>query len=69
MKKLLTIIALLASQMLFATDTDKLTKTAKAVKDTTIKAQTFKIYEGAKGGRFIIVTAKDGHQYKKYIKK
>ena len=49
--------------------TDPLTKNATYQKDTTIKSAAYKIYVGAKGGRFIIVTSKAGNQYKKYLKK
>jgi len=38
------------------------------LKDTTIKAQTFQMFRGAKGGKFIVITSKTGNQYKKYFK-
>ena len=38
------------------------------LKDTTIKAQTFQMFRGAKGGKFIVITSKSGNQYKKYFK-
>lgn len=41
----------------------------KAIKDTTIKNVTYKIYEGSKGGRYINVVSRSGNAYKKYFKK
>lgn len=41
----------------------------KPVKDTVINKVTYKLYIGAKGGKYIIVTSKTGTQYKKYFKK
>lgn len=67
MKKLLFIISLFFSINSFA-QTD-LTKNAKVIKDTTINKTVYKLYEGSKGGKFIIVTSRNGNQYKKYFKK
>ena len=40
----------------------------KAIKDTTINKTSFKMYEGARGGRYIIVISKAGKEYKRYFK-
>jgi hypothetical protein len=40
----------------------------KVIKDTTINKTSFKMYEGARGGRYIIVTSKAGKDYKRYFK-
>ena len=44
-------------------------KTADPViKDTTIRGTTYKLYQGKKGGKYIIVVAKTtGKEYKKYF--
>lgn len=70
MKKtiLFTAIMIIASLFIvltsFATD--------KPVKDTTVKingvSQSYKMYVGIKGGKYIIVTSKTGSTYKKYFK-
>lgn len=60
---------LAASESAMCTPTEDLTKNSKPIKDTTIKTVVYKIYEGSKGGRFIIVTSRSGNQYKKYLKK
>jgi len=39
------------------------------IKDTTIKNVKYSIYQGSKGGKYIIVTSKTGTQYKKYLPK
>jgi hypothetical protein len=65
MKKLITTALILANMLLFAQET-KPTQTAK---DTVISGKQVKLYTGAKGGKYTIVTAKDGHQYKKYLTK
>jgi hypothetical protein len=43
----------------------------KSVKDTTIKGVTYKLYVGAKGGRYINVTSKKDttHTYRRYFKR
>ena len=46
-----------------------LTLTSKIAGDTIIKGEKEKIYIGKGGGKYVIVTAKDGHYYKKYITK
>lgn len=40
-----------------------------SVKDTTINNKSFKLYTGAKGGKYIIVVSKTGNSYKRYFKK
>lgn len=61
MKKLFFAICLLISFTVFAGD--------KVVKDTTIKGTICQIYEGSRGGKYIIVISKNGNSYKKYFKK
>jgi hypothetical protein len=68
MKRLILIIAL-ALTGVFSYSQDSLTKNATFVKDTTIAAKVYKIYQGSRGGRFVIVTSKTGTQYKKYLPK
>lgn len=61
MKKLFFFIALLLSLTTFANND-------KPVKDTVINNTTYKLYVGAKGGRYILVTSKKtGKEYKKYF--
>ncbi len=71
MKKILSTAAILFALIMTTGRTagqqEPLTKNATYQKDTTIKAQVYKIYVGAKGGRFIIVTSHSGNQYKKYL--
>ena len=46
------------------------TPTAKPIKDTVIKGKSYPLYQGAKGGKYIIVMAKDSsHTYKRYFTK
>lgn len=63
MKKLISIAA-----FLFITITSFAGGNDKVVKDTTINKTVYHLYEGSKGGRYIIVTSKKGNQYKKYFK-
>ena len=43
--------------------------TDKVLKDTVIRKETYKLYVGKKGGRYIIRTAKSsGKTYKQYFK-
>jgi len=62
MKKLLIVIAMLISTTLFSQTGDKV------IKDTTIKSVVYKLYEGKRGGHYIIKTSKTGTTYKQYIK-
>lgn len=39
------------------------------IKDTTIKNVTYHVYQGSRGGTYIIVTSASGTAYKKYFKK
>lgn len=42
----------------------------KAVKDTTVSGNTYKLYVGSRGGRYIIMKSKTtGKEYKRYFKK
>ena len=42
----------------------------KVLKDTVISANTYKLYVGAKGGKYVLRTSgKTGKVYKQYIKK
>lgn len=38
------------------------------IKDTTINKTTYKIYQGSRGGKYIVVISKNGKPYKKYFK-
>jgi hypothetical protein len=60
MKKLIFFVALLLSLNTFAGND-------KPVKDTVINHVTYKLFVGAKGGRYIIVTSKTGKEYRKYF--
>lgn len=40
----------------------------KVLKDTTINGKVFKLYVGARGGKYTLVTSKSGNVYKKYFK-
>ena len=40
----------------------------KVLKDTVIKAVSYKLYVGSKGGRYFLKTSKSGKVYKSYIK-
>lgn len=41
----------------------------KVLKDTVIKAVSYKLYVGSRGGRYVLRTSKSGNVYKQYIKK
>ena len=60
MKIFILAVLLILSGSTFAADS--------VIKDTTINKVTYHLYRGAKGGRYIIVTSKQGNQYRKYIK-
>lgn len=38
------------------------------IKDTTINKVSYKLYQGSRGGKYIVVTSKAGKPYKKYFK-
>ena len=38
------------------------------IKDTTINKVVYSMYQGARGGKYIIVTSKTGTTYRKYFK-
>ena len=38
------------------------------IKDTTINKVVYSMYQGARGGKYIIVTSKTGTKYRKYFK-
>lgn len=40
----------------------------KELKDTVIKTISYKLYQGSKGGKYILRTAKSGKSYKQYFK-
>lgn len=42
-------------------------KNAKFLKDTVVSKKTVRLYEGARGGRFIVVLSKNGNVYKRYF--
>jgi len=60
MKKIILALALLTSVMSYASD--------PVVRDTTINKVTYSIYQGSRGGQYIIVISKTGKTYKKYFK-
>lgn len=43
-------------------------KADKVLKDTLIKSVSYKVYQGARGGRYIVRTSAKGNVYKQYIK-
>lgn len=64
MKKL--ILTLLVACFLALSTT---AQTPASIKDTVINKVSHKLYIGAKGGKYIIVTSKAGKTYKRYFKK
>lgn len=62
-KVIILVIALFFAKLLSAQTGDKV------IKDTTIKSVVYKLYEGNRGGHYILKTSKTGTTYKKYIKK
>lgn len=38
------------------------------IKDTTINKVQYKLYQGSRGGRYVIVISKTGKPYRKYFK-
>ncbi len=61
MKKILFALCLMLSISAFAED--------KPIKDTTINSVKYTMYQGSKGGRYIIRTSKTtGKTYKQYFK-
>jgi hypothetical protein len=38
------------------------------IKDTTINKIEYKLYQGSRGGRYVIVISKTGKPYRKYFK-
>lgn len=41
----------------------------KVLKDTVIKANSYKLYIGSKGGKYVLKTSKNGKVYKSYVSK
>lgn len=70
MKNLIAILLVLCSFVAMGQDKPKTIDVSKltSVKDTVIKEVKHKLYVGAKGGKFIVVTSKTGNQYKRYFK-
>jgi hypothetical protein len=67
MKQLLTALMIMGVTLVAHAQTPK---TAAPIKDTVIKGTSYPLYQGAKGGKYIVVTTKDGsHSYKKYFPK
>lgn len=67
MKTLLTILIALSLNL---SAQDKLKPSGKVLRDTTINNAVHKLYEGSKGGKYIIVVSKTtGKEYKRYISK
>lgn len=75
MKTLITTLFIVLGMMFSTTAQQKVDSIKKvkittlSVKDTTINNIKYPLYVGPKGGRYIIVTKKDGGQYKKYFPK
>lgn len=44
-------------------------KVDKVLKDTTISNKVYKLYVGARGGKYIVATSKSGKSYKRYFSK
>jgi hypothetical protein len=38
------------------------------IKDTTINKVVYSMYQGARGGKYIMITSKTGTKYRKYFK-
>lgn len=65
---IIAIIMLMTSGLSYSQTTIK--PTDKVVRDTTIKATKYPVYQGKGGGFYIIRTsAKTGNMYKQYLKK
>jgi outer membrane lipoprotein-sorting protein len=65
MRRVLTIAMLLISINCVAQPKP----TDMAIKDTTIRSVSYKIYQGARGGKYYFKTSKSGTIYKVYLKK
>lgn len=39
----------------------------KVIKDTTISGFTYKMYQGSRGGHYILIHSKAGKEYKRYF--
>ena len=48
-------------------NTDSVFIRTKFVKDTVIRGTTYQIYQGARGGKFILRTSAKGNVYKQYL--
>ena len=42
--------------------------TYPVIKDTTINTVQYKLYQGSRGGKYVIVISKTGKPYRKYFK-
>jgi hypothetical protein len=42
--------------------------TDPVIKDTTINKVQYKLYQGSRGGKYVIVISKTGKPYRKYFK-
>lgn len=62
--------AISTSKVSYAQDKKKIVVNTAPIKDTVIAGTKYPIYQGAKGGRYIIRTSKvTGNEYKQYLKK
>lgn len=68
MKNLFIAFALVLCSFVVSAQTVK-PSTDKVLKDTTINKVDYKLYEGTRGGKYVLRTAKSGNVYKQYIKK
>ena len=67
MKKLLLILTLLFTINLVDAQP---TKPIKPSTETyTYQKKVYPVYIGSRGGKYILVTSKNGNEYKKYLKK
>lgn len=73
--KVLAVLVFILAILMFGATANHLTAqtlpkpTDKVLKDTVIKTVTYKLYQGSRGGKYIIRTSKTGTSYKQYIKK
>lgn len=69
MKTLFSILMICFSLQAFPQEPTQNKPTNKVLKDTVIKEVSYKLYQGSRGGKYIVRQSKNGNTYKQYIKK
>ena len=67
MKNILTILLICLSSIVFGQQVKP--NNDKVLKDTVISSVSYKLYQGSRGGKYVLRTSKSGNIYKQYIKK